>query len=148
MTLIKKKIIIKPSQPARGASCRQQVHIRMGSGLLSPHLPSGAFPVVPSPRPGPPRHLPVIMEVVTWPLAPAPPCKQVLTAVGGGCWGCRVLPSSLSMQPQTTLQAAACRHGCVGAMPFPRCCAPTPILSSSSIPFLSLFQHSHPTFTP
>jgi len=29
----------------------------------------------------------VILEVVTGPLAPDPPCKQGLTVVGGGCWG-------------------------------------------------------------
>lgn len=74
--------------------------------MSSPHLPSRSFPVV-------------VMEVVTWPLAPAPPCEQVLTAVGGGCWGHCVLPPSLSLQPQTTLRAVAYRHGCVGAVPFP-----------------------------
>ena len=89
--------------------------LRVGSGPSFPRLPSGAFPVVPSPRPGPPRHLPVVVEVVTWPLAPAPPCEQVLAAVGGGCWGRRVLPPSPSLQPQTTLQAVARRRGCVGA---------------------------------
>ena len=98
----------------------------MGSGLSFPCLPSGAFPVVPSPHPGPPRHLPVIGVVVTWLLAPAPPCEQVLAAVGGRCWGRRVLPPSLSLQPQTTLQAVAHRRGCLGAVPFPRHHAPPP----------------------
>jgi hypothetical protein len=48
------------------------------------------------------------------PVAPKPPCEQVLTAVGGGCW---CLPSLVSLAPwhgthlQTTLQAAAYRHG-------------------------------------
>jgi hypothetical protein len=93
-----------------------------GGGLSSLCLPSCAFPVVPSPHPAV-----VIVEVVTWPLAPAPPCEQVLTAVGGGYWGCRVVPLSLSLQPQTTLRAVACRCGCVGAVPFPLChCAPSP----------------------
>jgi hypothetical protein len=32
--------------------------------------------------------------VVTWPLAPDPPCEQGLAVVGGGCWA--AVSSSLS----------------------------------------------------
>ena len=51
---------------------------------------------------------------VTWPVAPEPPCEQVLAAMGGGCW---CSPSLVSLaprhgtHPQTTLRAAACRRG-------------------------------------
>jgi hypothetical protein len=51
---------------------------------------------------------------VTWPVAPEPPCEQVLAGMGGGCW---CSPSLVSLAPrhgthlQTTLRAAAHRRG-------------------------------------
>jgi hypothetical protein len=50
---------------------------------------------------------------VTWPVAPEPPCKQVLAGVRGRCW---CLPSLVSLPPRhgthpQTLQAAAHRCG-------------------------------------
>ena len=51
---------------------------------------------------------------VTQPVAPEPPCEQVLAGVGGGCW-CSPSLVSLAPQhgthPQTTLRAAARRRG-------------------------------------
>jgi hypothetical protein len=56
---------------------------------------------------------------VMWPLAPNPPCKQMLTAVGVGCWALVLSFSSLALSPvivaetqvQTTLRADAHRRG-------------------------------------
>ena len=63
------------------------------------------------------------------PLAPDPPCEQVLAAVGVGCWALTPPPFSLALSPvvmvdphpQTTLRAVACR--CEGRCCVVRCCA-------------------------
>ena len=53
--------------------------------------------------------------VVMWPLAPNPPCKQMLAVVGGGCWAFippfSSLSSSAETQVWTTQWEDACWHG-------------------------------------
>ena len=88
-----------PQAVARGAGGRwcvvHRVVLVLGSSFVVPIMPIGGGGV---------------MQAV----APEPPCEQVLAAVGGGCWQ---LPSLIPLAPQhgicpqTTLRAAAHRHG-------------------------------------
>ena len=50
----------------------------------------------------------IIMEMVTGPLAPDPPCEQGLAVVGGGCWG--AVLSTLSSCTWHCTQAAPMIH--------------------------------------
>jgi hypothetical protein len=49
---------------------------------------------------------------VTWPLAPVPPCEQVLTVVGDGCWGI-VSSSLISNTHKPPYEHGARRRGAV-----------------------------------
>ena len=50
----------------------------------------------------------VVVEMVTGPLAPIPPCEQGLAVVGGGCWA--AVSSSSSLHTWHSSQAAPTIH--------------------------------------
>jgi hypothetical protein len=83
---------------------------------------------------------------VTWPLAPDPPCEQMLAAVGFGCWGVvSQCCSSHHHQTSTIHPTSRCSWRWRGVVPVPARLVPPFAISSPVPPPASSF---HPLSTP
>ena len=77
-----------------------------GAGAVGIGIGAGIVLVLPSLSS--PFLLNIVVEMVTGPLAPIPPCEQGLAVVGGGCWA--AVSSSSSLHAWHSSQAAPTIH--------------------------------------
>ena len=77
-----------------------------GAGAIGIGIGAGLIIILPSLSS--PFLLNIIVEMVTGPLAPIPPCEQGLAVMGGGCWA--AVSSSSSLHTWHSSQAAPTIH--------------------------------------